>query len=68
MENKKGPSKDWTSPEAVDRLISPSHATTSPARQDMEMMLRVVNSGANHSGNLTGSGTAVNVDTGADCE
>ena len=52
----------------LDWLVSLSHATTSPARQDMEMMLRVVDSCANHSRNLTGRGTAVNVETGEDCE
>jgi len=67
-ENKKGPSRDWTSPEVLDWLVSLSHATTSPARQDMEMMLRVVGSDADHPDNLTESRTCVNIECGANCE
>jgi len=49
-------------------LVKPSRATTSPVRQDMEMMLRMVGRGVNHTSNLTGGSLAVNIESGSVCE
>lgn len=49
-------------------LVSPSRATASPARQDMEMMLGMVGCCTNHPLNLTEGSSAVNIESGAFCE
>ena len=51
----------------MDWLVSPSRATKSPVRQDMEMV-RVVDSGTSHAINVMGDGFVVNVEKGVICE
>lgn len=48
-------------------LVSPSRATKSPVRQDMEMV-RMVGSGTSHAINVMGGGFVVNVEKGVICE
>jgi hypothetical protein len=68
-ENKKRPVQMDEPESADDRLISPSCATTSPARQDMEMMvLHMVGCCVSHSTNLIRGSSTVNVESGAICE
>ncbi len=56
-------------PESADGWqVSQSRATTSPARLGMEMVLHVVGSCTNHSLNVVGDRSAVNVESGAFCE
>ncbi len=48
-------------------LVSPSRATKSPVRQDMEMM-SMVGCGTGHAFNVVGDGFVVNIELGAVCE
>lgn len=49
-------------------LVSQSRATTPPVRQDMEMMLRMMGSGADHLWNVVEDTSPVNIETCWLCE